>query len=418
MKRKIYLFLVLLFGLFMGWTLGYLRLPYLERDDSFWIGFIAALTAVSFVLMLSATWRGVLLSALTGRAKDNTNRGTLLWRGLAVAGLLGGLLGGIKVYYGNESLKKQIRDKDKTVHEMAELIEAVKNKSELAPLMQSMLNDVWEELKQAPGRTLLDTTIARIRALSFSFKPYKQVEGDTLSEREYSPERGQLLQALALMDMDSGSFAKIKQETPFAGADLRGANLRGRDLSGIDLKGANLKDADLSDARLIGAALEGASFWGANLERVNLSRANLKRADLRWARVNEGVLVGGDLSGADLSNAQLHQANLFDATIQWAKLSGAIFSEAKLTSVYFVGTDLSKANFTQANFSGTDLRKTNLSEADLVGAIFDKVMVENNWLNKVNTWRPLGEQELMERYYVANDTFDSWGRPLYRLIRK
>lgn len=402
----------------MGWTLGYLRLPYLERDDSFWIGFIAALTVVSFVLMLSATWRGVLSSALAGRAKDGSSRSTLFWRGLAVAGLLGLLLGGLKVYYGNEALKKQIRDKDKALQEMTELVEAVKSKSELAPLMQSILNDVWEELKQAPGRTLRDTTIARIRALSFSFKPYKQVEEDTLSEHEYSPERGQLLQALALMDMDSGSFAKIKQETPFAGADLRGANLRGRDLSGIDLKGANLKDADLSDARLIGAVLEGASFWGANLERANLSRANLKRADLRWARVNEGVLVGGDLSGADLSNAQLHQANLFDATIQWARLSGAIFSEAKLTSVYFVGTDLSKANFTQANFSGTDLRKTNLNEADLVGATFDKVMVENNWLDKLNTWRPLGEQELIERYSVANDTFDSWGRPLYRLIRK
>jgi hypothetical protein len=54
MKRKRYLLVGLVFGAVIGWALGFLRLPYLEKNDSFLLGFISALAFVSLVLLLLA----------------------------------------------------------------------------------------------------------------------------------------------------------------------------------------------------------------------------------------------------------------------------------------------------------------------------------------------------------------------------
>ncbi len=417
MKGRRIFFAGLVLSAIAGWAMGYLRLPYLEKDDSFWLGFVAALAAGSLALLLAGAWKGRLWTVPGGRTAENPPRRRRIVRLLTGIVLVGGLLGGLYLYRGYEAMRQQLRQQEQTIRQLADLAESVKRKSELAPLMQNVLNDVWQALQRNPGRTLSDTAIARITALSFSFKPYRRIEADTLSGNEYSPERGQLLLALALMNIDSVSFARVKKEAPFEGADLRGANLKGCDLSGINLKGANLKDADLSGADLSGAVLGGANLWGANLERANLSRADLKRADLRWARLNEAVLPLANLNGANLTNAQLVKADLYDALFQWGQASGALFSEANLSSVNFVGTDLTRGNLTRANLSETDLRKINLSGAELAGAYLDKALVEKNWFEKLRAWRPAGEQEVLTNYTVENDAFDSWGRPMHH-VRK
>jgi hypothetical protein len=70
----------------------------------------------------------------------------------------------------------------------------------------------------------------------------------------------------------------------------------------------------------------------------------------------------------------------------------------------------------QANLSGTELRKINLSEADLVGVSLNKALVDANWLDKLQEWRPTGAKELLEAYTVVNDSTDRIDkRPLYRL---
>lgn len=419
MKGKRYLLIGLVFGIVIGWALGFLRLPYIEKDFSFLLGFITALAFVSLVLILLTAWNRKFLLGLigpktvTGDSKG-TRAHTFIWIILVGILVLGGVLGGLTLYRQQESFKLQIQNRDKKMQEMAALMESVKG-NDLEPLMHRILDDVWEKLKHNPGRTLSDTTIARIAAISFSFKPYPYIEGDSLSGAPYSPERGQLLQALVLMNIDTGSFAQIKRNASFAGADLRGADLKRLDLSGINLKGANLKDADLSGVNLKGADLGEASLWGANLNQANLSNANLKRTDLRWAQMNEATLILANLSGANLTNAQLRKADLTNATFQWAQSVGTLFYEANLTNVYFIGTDLSKANLNQANLYETDLRRINLSQADLVGVKLNKALVEENWLEKLKAWQPTGLKELEENYTVVNDTADSWKRPLYRV---
>lgn len=321
---------------------------------------------------------------------------------------------GLTFYRHNEDFKLQIQRQGKQMEEMAALIRTGNNNN-LAPLMRSVLDDVRAELKRNPGRTLRNTTTDRIAALSLSFKPYKYFEHDSLSDKVCSPERGQLLQALVLMNIDTGTFARIKRNTLFAGADLRQTDLKGVDLSGINLREANLKDADLSGANLKGADLGKANLWGANLNRANLCDADLKRADLSWAKLNAASLIRTNLNGAILINTQLMKADLNGANVQWAQSDGALFNEASLTRVNFTGTQLTKVNLSQANLSGTDLRKTNLSQAVLVGVRLSNVLVDENWQKKLMEWQPLGVKELQKNYTVVNDTFDKGKRPLYRL---
>lgn len=419
MKGKRYFLIGSFFGIMIGWALGFLRLPYIEKNFSFLLGFMAALAFVSLLLILLTAWNRKFLSGLMGKKTasgdpKNARRHRVIWVILVSVLVLGGVLSGLTVYRRNESFKLQIENRDKTLREMAALVESVKQ-DDLKPLMRGILDDVGEELKRNPNRALRDSTIARIAALSFSFKAYKHVEADSLSEKAYSPGRGQLLQALILMNIDTGSFARIKRNARFAGADLRGADLKGLDLSGINLHGANLKDADLSGANLRGADLGGANLWGANLNRANLGNADLKTADLHWAQLNEATLASADLSGANLTNAQLRKADLYGATFQWAQSDGALFNEANLNGVDFTGTNFTKANLSRAKLGDTDLRKINLSEADLVGVRLDKALVDKEWSDKLKKWQPLGLKELQESYALVSDTLDKWQRPLYRL---
>jgi uncharacterized protein YjbI with pentapeptide repeats len=422
MKGKRYLLIGLVFGMLIGWALGFLRLPYLEKNSSFLVGILSAWVLVSLVILVLYAWNRDFLLGLIGKAAAHedpqSKRRQMFIRIIATIILALGCIGlGMTIYSQNKSFNQQIQKQDRHLQEMAAQTEAMK-KIDPEPLMRSMLFDVGEELKRNPGRSLRDTTISRIAALSVIFKPFRYFEGDSLSPNAYSPGRGQLLQALVWMKIDSGSFARIKRKTLFAGADLDGMDLKGVDLSGINLRNANLRSTDLSGANLKGADLTDANLWAVKLNHADLSNAVLKRADLSWAQLNEATLISTDLNGANLSNAQLVMANLNAATFLYSNSGGALFNKATLTNARFFGADLSKANLNQANLRDTDLRSINFSQADLVGVQLDHAMVEIDWLDKLKAYQPTGLKELLEQYKVENDSFDTWKRPLYHVLKK
>ncbi|MCC6411967.1 MAG: pentapeptide repeat-containing protein [Saprospiraceae bacterium] len=411
MKGKSYLVVGLVLGCALGWILGFLRLPHLEKNASFLLGFSAGLVLFSLVLLLLNVWKSKFLPQPTANAVFPFIRFQTILSGVMV---LGSLVFGFTFYLQNKAFKQHIQRQDKKMQDMAAWVASVKQNDQKL-LINSVLNDVVEALKRYPGRPLNDTTIARIAALSFACKPHPYFEGDSLSAKAYSSERGQLLQALVLLKMDTGSFAQIKRTTTFAGADLRGADLKGLALSGFNLNGANLKDADLSGANLLGSDLGNANLWGAKLNRANLSHSDLKKANLNWAQLNEATLVRANLNGANLSAAQLSKANLDHASFQWAQSDGALFNEAILTGANLEGTDLTKANLNRANLDATELRRINLSEADLVGVLVNKAIVDENWPEKLKQWQPMGLKQLQDTYAVVNDSTDALKRPLFRL---
>ena len=415
MKGKKYLLFGLVFGVILGWVLGFLRLPYLEKNYSFLLGFIAALVLVALLLLLLSVGNRAFLPALIGKktattGSNSTRTYSFVWIMPVSIMVLGGVLG----YNWYASLQQQIQDQQKKIHEISVLAAAVQ-KNDLKPLLSSLLEDIGKELKQNHGRILSDATFDRIAALSVAFKPYRAMTGDSLSRQESSPERGQLLQALILMNIDTGTFGRIKRNTDFAWADLRGADLKGLDLSGINLAHANLESADMIGINLKAADLKEANLWGANLNRANLRNADLKKADLRWAQLNEANLTLANLSGANLSNAQLMKADLTDATARWAQMVGILFHDAILTSADFGGSNFTKANLRQAVLNDADIRTVDFSNADFVGVRFDNAWVNKNWPEKLKEWQPAGLKALQEAYTAVNDTIDNSKRPLYRL---
>ncbi len=211
----------------------------------------------------------------------------------------------------------------------------------------------WREV-ELPDKTkielvhLSDDLFQRVRAYALRASPYpianrkpgstdriditKPLEGQFYFP-ELSPERGQLLQTLALNKVD------------VEGITFHGADLKSLDLSRADLREANLREANLAEANLFGANLIGANLTGAILTGANLTEATLFRADLREA----------NLEGADLRVAYLSEADL---------------SEADLTKANFTGADLTKADLTLASFTGVVLVEADLTGANLIEASF------------------------------------------------
>ncbi|MEP7127924.1 MAG: pentapeptide repeat-containing protein [Chitinophagales bacterium] len=421
MKAIIKLLIGIILGFAIGWFLGFLRLPYIEMNHSFLLGFIACVVIVLLIFLLLIAWNNnSTLHRLIGKtpANDVPKTVTRTYRiiRILIASIIvaGGLLSSFLIYKQSNYFKTQMQNQDRKIQEQSALIESIR-KGNMVFLMSNILNNVEEELKNS--RTLSDVVIARIAALSFSFKPYKYFQGDSLSAKELSPERGQLLMALLLMKMDSGSFAGIKQMASFASADLRGASLKHADLSGANLKNADLKDADLGDANLSNANLWSANLWGVNLNNANLSGADLKRSDLRWAALNGTNLKFADMNGAQLSSAQLVKADVLDAFVQYADLEGAILTEANLTGVNFLGAGMRKINLNNADLTRTDLRMTDLNEATLLGTELNKALVDSNWMDKLNEWRLTGSKEIQENYNVVTDSLDQWKHKVYRLSK-
>ncbi len=341
--------------------------------------------------------------------------------GLALGVLAGGILGWW-LFNKNQAILAQLQAQEKLLEQQSQVLQTIQQGNWVA-LMSNVLQQVREELAQNPDHRLSDGTIARIASLNHALKPSRLVQGDSLSTYEVSQEKGQLLLALAVMRIDSTSFAKIKMRTPFVRADLRGADLNGTDLRGVDLRYADLREANLWGADLRDADLRGARLWGANLTSANLTKADLKEADFTWAIMNRAILREAEMNGADISHSQLQGADMRGVMMRVAHLNGAFLKEVNLDNIDLVASDLTKANLTEATLNKAYLRETNMNEAILVGAQLNEanmdradltgaVVKNKKWIEALRDWQVIGAEELQAAYKMVSDTAD---KPLFRL---
>lgn len=326
------------------------------------------------------------------------------------------------LYFQRTSLQSQTEYQNKKLALQEAQLEATRS-SALVPLMSELLRKADEELKASSNRSLSDSLINKIAVLSRSLKPYRLILGDSLSTEKFSPERGQLLIMLLTMDIDSASFAQLKEKVSFEHADLAGANLNEAPLQGVFLKGANLRDAILRRANLQHANLYQADMWGADLYKASLMEADLKRVDMSWANLNEADLRSADLCSATLHSTQLNHADLSNSLIKWAYLNDASAKAAnfqyasllrtELNRADLSGADLShailkKAKVREANFSGTILMKANLIEA----VMFHTVVTAEDWMEKLDTWEVEGAASIREKFDLVKE---NTAQPSYRL---
>ncbi|MEM6633742.1 MAG: pentapeptide repeat-containing protein [Bacteroidota bacterium] len=340
---------------------------------------------------------------------------------LLMGTLLGIFLSGLVYFlFAQPSWKRQqiALQKSQERHQAA-LIEAIR-KNGLVVRMSNLMETINQELNQSPDRSLSEVTISRIAALStdLDIRPYYYFQADTLRDSSYSVERGQLLWLLYQMQIDSHSFAKIKQQSTFARADLAGKKLDSIDLSGAYLRGAHFKKASLVGAKFQGADLRAANFWGANLYKADFRKASLHQADLSWASLHYSDFREAVCRGSTMDAAQLNHADLRKAIMHNSSLEGAIFNQANLEEVRLFYTDLEGASFWKANMYKADVQHsyfydTQFTEADLREANFDRARVEDkNWLAQLSNWNAQGVEEIQTRFQVEEDNS---GRAKYRI---
>jgi len=213
----------------------------------------------------------------------------------------------------NEKIDKQnIRLDQQTYLQEAE------RRSSLVFLFSNIMDAVDKELKEDYGkdsiRNLSPQLIGRITGLSTRLKPYRYLNGDSLTAKPLSPERGQLLVSLLGSQLDTMTMDKIYNKADFSYADLEGGKL-----DSMYLKDVNLKEVNLRSAKLGGANLRDASLYGADLKFVSLFNTDLNNADLTDADLKGASLFGADLRGASLRGADLKDTMIkqnFHETIQ------------------------------------------------------------------------------------------------------
>ncbi len=412
MKSKAYQLIVVTVALLLGWVLGYLRVPYIELAHPYWLGAFVCLAIIAIAFFVSRFRNHSSLSQSPQSA--GVIRGQ---RSLSIALLVVGTCIAGFMIVEQRSLQGQLQDQNEQIIEQMALIESLQQSSATA-LLGNLLNKIDDELSGDTAGTLSDATILRISAVSASLKPHRILRADTLSEQTLSPQRGELLTALAILELDSTVFARIKREADFSKADLRGVNLREADLSGIDLHGADLSNADLRGANLRNAILRETMMWGAKLQNSILAGANMKNARVQWANFNGADMRRADLNGGKLANAQLRKVDFSYGSLKWADLEGAIFTESNMTRMNFFGTAFKRANLSGANLTQTNLRNTNFSQATLLGAILFRSEHDAGWLAQLDDLHVTGAEDIQHRYQAVKTDTPFYTNAPFRLEKR
>ena len=380
----------MLLGLVLGWTAGYMRIPFVDVHFSIWLGAVLAFTGVFFSWLL--WWSRERLK----KQHASPFKANLLWL-LFLSPIF--FLAAARY---NEMSKAMDRSEEAQGRLQTLLL---KKEMALDSLLhsdrQSLIGHVLDQVAsdlQDSSRVVKEETIAQIVALSHSLKMgYLKSDQDTFIH--HNPLSGDLLIQLANMNIDSASWSTIKSRATFEFADLRKQKMAGLDLSGANLKfadlshallvGANLSYADLTDATLNGARLKNADCIGTKLVRANLENAELNRCNLELA----------NLDGANVRFASCYRMRLKEASAEFAHFDGALMTESNLQYLDTYWTTFRQVNFTDANLSEANLRSCDFEAVNLTGAQLNHVVFnEPDWLGKLDEWKVIGGQEIKNAY--------------------
>ncbi|MCB0517696.1 MAG: pentapeptide repeat-containing protein [Lewinellaceae bacterium] len=256
-------------------------------------------------------------------------------------------------------------------------LEEGNRRSSLIFFMSNIMDKIDDEMKGNTARSLSDPLVGRIVSLSQALRPYRYLENDSLTPRQLSPERGQLLFSLINSNLDEKTYDKIFARANFNYADLREANF--------------------TDAYLKGAKLADSYFYKANFDR-----ANLDRADLSHAYLEEATFKTTKMDGANLSYANLRKSRMEDISI-----TGGNLAFADMREVYLDG------DFRNSNLEGVKVQEATITSVNLEGCYFRSL----SWIDSLEFYHLKGLASLRE-YYEPMKEVDKKGftsDTLYRL---
>ena len=381
-KRKILLPTIIL-SIVLGWSLGYIRVPYLEDDVSFWVGVIGGACLISLAVLL------------VGKKSTQNKIAALSWRRVVLLFAVVVSLGINFVFYQNQQLKRTEQMSDSK--ELQSKLDSLHQQNTYV-LLKEVLLHIEEDVEEGDNRSLA-VHIQQLSGINRQLKPYEFSQSDGL---ELSPERGQMLLFLLALPFDTLALNTLYDNVSFAYADLKGANFASQHLSGIDLSYSRLTDAQLQDANLAYANLQFAATERCNLTNANLYKSNLRRAKMEWAKLSGAILTNSKLSGVKLVNAKIQNANLNGSSIERADLSNAKISNSNLSYCDFTGTNLSRSDLSNASLDSSNLLAVNFSDTKL-----NNTIVDSNWLTMLDEWRIRNASEIKENYLVVRDSLST-----------
>ncbi|WP_188228923.1 pentapeptide repeat-containing protein [Aestuariibaculum sediminum] len=243
------------------------------------------------------------------------------------------VLPSVLLFWQNGLLKQQ----NKKIQDQTHLAEASRRSAQMF-IMGEVLSDINRELNQK--NILSSGLVGRIVSLSHAMKPYRYLMDNELIDFPVSPERGQLLIALAKSNIQSSFFVDhILQQGNFMQAELANSSLPNTILKDINLEGAvltnsNFVNVDLSYAILKNASLQNIEFTDAQLKRVDFTHADLSYSDLRFAKVE-----GANFSQANLDHVRVDRMDWLQFVKTKAHVKGAdyLLENYKVDSLDYEG---------------------------------------------------------------------------------
>jgi hypothetical protein len=241
----------------------------------------------------------------------------------AALGLLvtfGSITGAVLLLSQNSLLREQNKKID-----LQTAVTDAQKRGAFASELFAIVQDV-AKLEGQQRRTLPEPLMARILVLMSSAKPYLFLEFPSSGapqriRRPLSPERGQMLTALARLNVNLSTL--ITAGVEFDGADLRQADLQGVDLSKANLSGSNLSGANLRGAKLVGAQLINVEFDKVHADSANFSEAALINTYIREAHLRSAIFDRATLSWVVIENTWLDYATFNDTRMLSVKFARA-----------------------------------------------------------------------------------------------
>jgi hypothetical protein len=239
----------------------------------------------------------------------------------AALGLLisfGGSIGAILLLNQNALLL----DQNKKIDKQNDIADAQK-RSAFVTEMFSILQEVAKT--PHPNGELPKELVARILVLTISAVPYRYLSRAGPSEESVvlSPERGQLLLALARMNVKLSSLEEAGVE--FDSSDLRGLDLSLVDFSEMTLTGCDFSFSSLKEARFVKAELLLPHFNKATLLGVDFSGAKLQIVNF-----NDAQFLGTKFDGAFLSTVEFKDGAVIETSFEGAGYYNLRFQDVRV----------------------------------------------------------------------------------------
>lgn len=366
----------------IGWSVGYLSLPYLPSRYQFWLGAASIVSALILFYIIKDKF-------------FSTQKRTLISLSTLV------ILFSIAIY-----IFKGMLDEKKKANQQAELLmkEALEQEVEMIYAQEQvrqkrLVDRVLHAFEEQRGA---DHLIEELNQLSNKLKAVKRTYLDSVIE--ISPGKGYLLQSILDSKFNDSIQRKIITQIDFSRADLESAELPKKDLSEIKLNNALLYQSNLQGSSLQNSSIESSILRECKLDSANLKKANLKKTDLRWSIIDHADLSLVSAFGADFSHSSIQGSRLDSAKMAWSILKNTLLRNSACNYTDFLSAVLLHSDFTDADLRNARLSRAKFDRAIIEGTVFGNNPVSEDWLKMLKKLDVVGSERILENYEVVKDS--------------